>query len=310
MGLNIMCGGGQKVLINDELGEAQEYDIWESMPIQAHASDWTLISQTYMMNGKAYYFPLSTSGVIEFDGEKNIKKNWSFYSLRRLNTITILGDSIYFIYDNEVKKYIPGTGEVTYAACPSSESYIKQIIAFNGKIYAFCQTRPSDDRYYTIQYYDESNSEWVLAERLTNASEYNYHYYPYYSSLIVFDNKIHVLGGGTSSSAYKEHYSFDGTDFRGDVTAPFDIAHGLASVYDGKIHLLGAFGGPNKEYTFDGTTWATETVFSVNGENSYNDFAQTACLAKIAGKEFIIGLGQRFNIEKKPDLFICSYYNP
>lgn len=309
MGLNVMCGGGQKVLINDELGEAQEYDIWKSMPIQAGLSNSRIFSQTYMMNGKAYYFPMHSSMVIEFDGEKSVKKNWYIYSNQNNNSITILGNDIYYIENNEIKKYTPGTGSVTYAACPASESYISQIIAFNGKIYAFCMTRPSDERYFTIQYFDESESDWVRVVSEYD-SGYGHHYRPGYSSLVVFDDKIHILGGGTSSDNYNKHYSFDGTELLGDVTAPFSIAHGQAAVYDGKIHLIGAYEGPNKEYTFDGTTWATETVFSVNGENSYNDFAQTACLAKIAGKEFIIGLGQRFNIEKKPDLFICSYYNP
>ena len=72
MGLNIMCGGGQKVLVNDELGEAQEYDIITGVARGINAISWNNndFCQAVSKGNKVYYFDNYRTGYYIFDGAR------------------------------------------------------------------------------------------------------------------------------------------------------------------------------------------------------------------------------------------------
>lgn len=71
-------------------------------------------------------------------------------------------------------------------------------------------------------------------------------------SAVVYDNKIHILGGVYDSSA---HYSWDGTEWALESTLPVNFYNGSAVVYNNKIHILGFV----NHYSWNGTQWTEES---------------------------------------------------
>ena len=74
------------------------------------------------------------------------------------------------------------------------------------------------------------------------------------NSAVVFQNKIHLLGG--AYSAKTNHYSWDGTTWREESVMPFNFTNGSAITFDGKIHCFLGTG----HYTWDGTSWTQESA--------------------------------------------------
>ena len=58
-------------------------------------------------------------------------------------------------------------------------------------------------------------------------------------SAVVYNNEIHILGGG-SSSARTNHYKFNGSSWESVSTLPYGFAYSPAVVYDNDIHILGS----------------------------------------------------------------------
>ena len=80
-----------------------------------------------------------------------------------------------------------------------------------------------------------------------------------YTSCAAYNGKIYLLGGsGTGGGTYQ---TYNGTDFDGSGSIPYQFFYGYALVYNGKIHLLGSSQRycTKKHYKFDGTTF-TETT--------------------------------------------------
>lgn len=73
------------------------------------------------------------------------------------------------------------------------------------------------------------------------------------NSAVVFQNKIHLLGGVNSTKT--NHYSWDGSTWREESVLPFNFTNGSAITFDGKIHCFMKTG----HYTWDGTSWTQET---------------------------------------------------
>lgn len=78
----------------------------------------------------------------------------------------------------------------------------------------------------------------------------------YCSAVVVYDNKIHILGGLAESDKTK-HYGWDGSAWTELSVLPYSFHESEAVVYDNAIHLLGGFEnntGTN-HYKWNGTEW-------------------------------------------------------
>ena len=70
-----------------------------------------------------------------------------------------------------------------------------------------------------------------------------------YGAAVVYNDEIHILGGGNTN-----HYAWNGTSWTSKSTLPYSLQYGHAVVYDGKIHILGGNGYETKHYSWDGTS--------------------------------------------------------
>ena len=87
-------------------------------------------------------------------------------------------------------------------------------------------------------------------------------------SAVVYNNKIHILGGYAFTSNTK-HYSWDGTSWAEESTLPYEFESSSAVVYNGKIHILGSGRGGVKtnHYSWNGSSWVSESTlpYDFNG---------------------------------------------
>ena len=82
--------------------------------------------------------------------------------------------------------------------------------------------------------------------------------YSYYEgSAVIYNNKIHILGGYSNNT---NHYSWNGTSWTKESTLPYEFYRGSAVVYDNKIHILGGYNSSIKHYSWDGTSWTEEST--------------------------------------------------
>ena len=86
-------------------------------------------------------------------------------------------------------------------------------------------------------------------------------------SAVVFNNELHILGGGDSSSDHTKHYKFNGTTWTQVSTLPYKFYYGSAVVFNNEIHILG--GGDSssdhtKHYKFNGTSWTRVSTLPYN----------------------------------------------
>ena len=84
----------------------------------------------------------------------------------------------------------------------------------------------------------------------------------YYDCAVIYNNKIHILGGYSSDYLYK-HYSWNGTNWIEESALPYDFYGGGVVVYDNKIHILGSarYGEERvKHYSWNGTNWIEEST--------------------------------------------------
>lgn len=76
------------------------------------------------------------------------------------------------------------------------------------------------------------------------------------SKICIFENSLHVFGGGTC----KEHYKFDGENWQRENDLPIALRDGLIVNYNNKIHVYGEkIGGVNKFHiSYNGKEWQKE----------------------------------------------------
>ena len=98
--------------------------------------------------------------------------------------------------------------------------------------------------------------EGYVKNRFNAATPYNI---SNYSCTVLFDNKVHILGGG-STGLYTKHYSWDGTEWSEESTLPYEFSGGCAVVLDNKIHILGGGLSGTSHYSWDGTAWSEEST--------------------------------------------------
>ena len=95
--------------------------------------------------------------------------------------------------------------------------------------------------YAEIEYDDIEEVTWSSVSTLPHNFSY--------SSAVVYNNEIHILGGGTN------HYKYDGSTWTSVSTLPYDIMFGSAVVYNNEIHILGGNGKLKGHYKYDGSSW-------------------------------------------------------
>ena len=85
-------------------------------------------------------------------------------------------------------------------------------------------------------------------------------------SAVVFNNEIHILGGGDSSSDHTKHYKFNGTTWTQVSTLPYKFYYGSAVVFNNEIHILGCGDSISydKHYKFNGTAWTRVSTLPYN----------------------------------------------
>ncbi len=77
------------------------------------------------------------------------------------------------------------------------------------------------------------------------------------SSVLLYNNEIHIMGSYASSSHYKKHYKWNGTEWASVSTLPYDFYYGEAVVYNNEIHIMGSGGSRQYHYKYDGTEWTS-----------------------------------------------------
>ena len=83
--------------------------------------------------------------------------------------------------------------------------------------------------------------------------------YPfYYSSAVVYNGEIHILGSGDSGYE-KYHYKWDGSSWTSASTLPYSFNFGSVVVLNGEVHILGSYigGSQTKHYKWDGSSWTS-----------------------------------------------------
>ena len=98
------------------------------------------------------------------------------------------------------------------------------------------------------KYIDETVSACVSVSTLP--------YGIYNSKAVVYNNEIHILGGG-SSGAQTNHYKFNGSSWESASTLPYGFYGGSAVVYNNEIHILGSSPDDTRtnHYKFNGSSW-------------------------------------------------------
>ena len=146
----------------------------------------------------------------------------------------VVGEKVYYNNPIEVIKWTD-TSPILGAA-------LIQPVVYNNLIYIF-----STNRLYTYN--------GVTKEQLT-VSVPSGNYYPDYSSSVVYNNKIYLMGSGGVSNA-NNYYTFDGSLWSDAQTLPYPLIHGSAVVYNNEIHIMGASYTDymTKHYAFNGTSW-------------------------------------------------------
>ena len=97
----------------------------------------------------------------------------------------------------------------------------------------------------------------------------------YQGSAVVWDNKIHLLGGthinndGTVdvTTYVKKHFIFDGTTWNESTLAlPYEFYHGTALVFNNEIHIFGSEHSSHykKHYKFNGAAWVSVSTLPYN----------------------------------------------
>ena len=76
----------------------------------------------------------------------------------------------------------------------------------------------------------------------------------YWSSAVIYNNEIHILGS-ENTSYYTKHYKYNGSTATTVSTLPYDFCYGSAVVYNNEIHIMGGDSNTTKHYKWNGSTW-------------------------------------------------------
>ena len=123
---------------------------------------------------------------------------------------------------------------------------IHSAVRYNNKIHIF------GGNGYT-QHYSWNGSTWTQESNSPVSCNY--------SQFVVYDNKIHLLGGSSSGNTY--HSAWDGSSWTNVSTLPYSFCYGAAITYNNKIHIFGGYTTdsnnktiPYNHYVWNGSSWS------------------------------------------------------
>ena len=83
-------------------------------------------------------------------------------------------------------------------------------------------------------------------------------------SAVIFNDEIHIMGGGSSNSYRRYHYKWNGTEWVSVSTLPYSFYQGSAVVYNDEIHIMGSYGDLRSHYKWNGTEWISVSTLPYN----------------------------------------------
>lgn len=163
---------------------------------------------------------------------------------------------------------------------PADSGFVSESVVLNNELHTFHYN------YFTNinRHYKWDGNEWIEVSILPSSFEY--------SSAVVFNNEIHVLGGGSSSSGSKKHYKWDGTQWSEVSTLPINLGNGGAIVFNNELYIIG--NGSGGFHKWDGNNWtqvatinlSSPTLFILD-EELYAIAANSSTLYKWDGNKFV-----------------------
>ena len=78
---------------------------------------------------------------------------------------------------------------------------------------------------------------------------------------VVYDNKIHILGGNSTNSNTK-HYNYDNYNWNSVSTLPYNFMYSCAVIFNDELHIIGSQveGNETKHYKWNGTSWTSAST--------------------------------------------------
>lgn len=236
----------------------------------------------YDDNGWEDFFDITTQDEWAFLESPSTIYNNKIYAFNRLN-------GFYYLYQNAItllKRF-----ERACISVPTDET-----VKRDGVPYVKYTNKMVRKAWVWGSLVNDQPNKWLLA--LDSADYFVYHSrtlpsglpYDFYSgSSVIFDGKLHILGGRDNPN---KHFSFNGTIWTEESELPFNLTmDNRAVAYDGKIQVLGWKSGLDAHYSWDGTSWEQES------ELPYNLYG--GCVATYNNKIHIIGGYDEFGYSKK-----------
>ena len=176
------------------------------------------------------------------------------------NKIHILGGSNSDVRTNHYSWN--GTSWTQESTLPGDGTYDTKgsVVVYNNKIYVYDRS--------SFGLISWNGSTWTTeVQRYSPPSSWG-------ARLVVYNNKIHFLGGNVMDGGSTKHYSWNGASWNEESTLPYAFSGYTAIVYDNKIHILGntdwmhsgdEYVNVNKyHYSWDGSTWEAEPLLPCN----------------------------------------------
>ncbi len=190
--------------------------------------DFHVLEQQQTLSSQASLFSESWASVMFFEGLREaaggsyiVNELYVFnYSKRQVYRIEIPAYSASSIDDIYLTEIGPNTTEGLYQGSAT---------IFNGIIHMFYS-----NNMYTRQHFTLENNEWISHDDMP----YSGHIY---GKSIVYHNKIHVVGGWSTTywpNAGSEHYTFDGSNWVEKNLLPFEFNSGYLCIYDDILYAF------------------------------------------------------------------------
>lgn len=78
-----------------------------------------------------------------------------------------------------------------------------------------------------------------------------------YSSFVMFNNELHMLGGSKNAVANNHHWKWNLTKWDSEIALPYNADMVTPVVFNGELHILGGrWGAQTKHYKLNGNSWS------------------------------------------------------
>lgn len=189
------------------------------------------------------------------------------------------------VYNNKIYRVLGGYGGSAYSVFDGTSWTAKNDVVFPESS-TYCQSVVFQDKIHLIgtekingstDYDHMSHYHYTFDGSTTVTLIGELPYSPIYGfRAIVFDNKIHLLGGAGDPTA---HYTFDGASWTLASTLPREFCFGSILVYHDELYMMGGCNTSQTEwydevYKWNGSLW--ELTTSISALNSGNLRSQTS----------------------------------